>query len=78
MLCCFALHGQTDFTGFFVGGMTYTEIYPKPFPIFQINGGASFRTKRNFLIDIVPFQLSYVNRKVSYGASFLFRKYIKI
>lgn len=85
---CFALQAQksessnesptkTEFKGFFVGGMVYTEIYPKPFPIFQLNGGASFKTKRELLIDFVPFQFSYVNRKLSYGGSFFFRKYIK-
>lgn len=87
-LCC-NLYGQssnnpypptrgTEFTGFFIGGMLYTEIYPKPFPIYQVNAGVSFKTKKGFLFDIVPIQCSFINQKVNYGASLLFRQYFKI
>lgn len=66
---------QPEFKGFFVGAMTYTDIYPKFNPIIQLNFGASFKTKSLFF-DIVPIQISYTGKQVYFGTSILYRRYL--
>lgn len=67
---------EPEFTGFFAGAMAYTDIYPAPNYIFQINAGATFKTK-TFLFDIVPVQVSYIqNNNFKFGSSILLRKYL--
>lgn len=67
---------EPKFNGFFVGGMLYTDIYPAPKYIFQVNLGVTFSTK-SILFDIVPVQVSYVqNNNFKFGSSILLRKYL--
>lgn len=71
---CTLMYSQ-KYNGVFVGGMTYMDIYPKVVPIIQFNAGVSFEY-RQILFDVVPIQVSYIDKKVYYGVSILYRKYI--
>lgn len=68
---------EPQFNGFFIGAMAYTDIYPSPNYILQFNTGISFKTKKNLLFDIVPIQISYIQKNgFKFGSSILLRKYL--